>query len=88
MSAAWAGLSWGTQKVRELIELDHYFLNAPGNFLQSPPRAGLRRDAIDHARSRAASRSRGNLVKNKNGGAVFSYGEARRYLELLPNRKA
>jgi hypothetical protein len=27
----------------------------------------------------------GNLVKNKNGGAVFSYAEARRYLESLPD---
>ena len=26
----------------------------------------------------------GNLVKNKNGGAAFSYAEARRYLESLP----
>jgi hypothetical protein len=30
----------------------------------------------------------GNLVKNKNGGAAFSYAEARRYLEGLPDRKA
>jgi len=29
----------------------------------------------------------GNLVKNKTGGAVFSYAEARRFLEALPERK-
>lgn len=30
----------------------------------------------------------GNLAKNKNGGAAFSYGEARRYLDELPDRGA
>jgi repressor of nif and glnA expression len=29
----------------------------------------------------------GNLVKNKNGGAAFTYAEARRFLETLPDRK-
>jgi hypothetical protein len=29
----------------------------------------------------------GNLVKNKNGGAAFSYGDARLFLEALPDRK-
>jgi hypothetical protein len=29
----------------------------------------------------------GILVKNKNGGAAFSYAEARRYLEGLPDRR-
>jgi hypothetical protein len=29
----------------------------------------------------------GNLVKNKNGGAAHSYGEAQRFLEALPDRK-
>jgi hypothetical protein len=28
----------------------------------------------------------GNLVKNKNGGAAFSYAEARRFLEALPDK--
>jgi hypothetical protein len=30
----------------------------------------------------------GNLVKNKTGGAAFSYAEARGFLEALPDRKA
>jgi hypothetical protein len=29
----------------------------------------------------------GNLVKNKNGGAAFSYAEGRRYVEGLPDRE-
>jgi hypothetical protein len=30
----------------------------------------------------------GRLVVKESGGAVFSYAEARRYLEALPDRKA
>jgi hypothetical protein len=45
---------------------------------------GLRSNKLDAGYRRTVRAAQRHVVKNKNGGAAFSYGEARRYLEALP----
>jgi hypothetical protein len=47
-------------------------------------RVGLRSNKLDAGYRRTVRAAQRHVVKNKNGGAAFSYGEARRYLEALP----